>query len=141
LTLADVNVLAAAFRSDAAGHDLSRRWLRRTLLSNARFGLSLQVLAAVLRITTNAKIFNPPSDLDEALEFCASLIDHPKALLIEPGVRHWEILSDLCRSVRAKGNLVSDAWFAALAIENTCEWITFDRDFARFQGLSWSLPS
>jgi toxin-antitoxin system PIN domain toxin len=140
LTLADVNVLAAAFRSDSAGHELSRHWLRRTLLSSARFGLSLQVLAAVLRITTNARIFNPPSDLNEALEFCESLIDHPKALLIEPGVRHWEIFHDLCHSVRAKGNLVSDAWFAALAIENACEWITFDRDFARFPGLSWSTP-
>jgi len=37
--------------------------------------------------------------------------------------------------------MISDAWFAALAIENACEWITLDRDFARFPGLSWSMPS
>jgi predicted nucleic acid-binding protein len=35
----------------------------------------------------------------------------------------------------------SDAWFAALAIEWDCEWITFDRDYARFPGLKWSAPA
>ena len=141
MTLADVNVLAAAFRGDAVGHELCREWLRRTLLSEARFGVSSQVLAAVVRITTNGKIFDPPSALNESLEFCESLVEHPRAIIVQPGVRHWEIFTDLCRSGRAKGNLVSDAWFAALAIESACEWITLDRDFARFPGLSWSMPN
>ncbi len=30
---------------------------------------------------------------------------------------------------------MTDVWFAALAIESGCEWITSDRDFARFP--SW----
>jgi predicted nucleic acid-binding protein len=34
-----------------------------------------------------------------------------------------------------------DAYFAALAIEFGCEWITLDRDFARFKGLRWSRPA
>ena len=41
----------------------------------------------------------------------------------------------------ARGNLVPDAWFAALAIESGCEWITLDRDYTRFPGLKWNLPS
>ncbi|MBM4037366.1 MAG: type II toxin-antitoxin system VapC family toxin [Planctomycetes bacterium] len=40
----------------------------------------------------------------------------------------------------AKGNLVADAFLAALAIENGCEWITTDRDYARFPGLRWRHP-
>jgi transposase len=39
-----------------------------------------------------------------------------------------------------KGNLVQDAWFAALAIESGCEWITTDRDYARFPELRWREP-
>ena len=35
---------------------------------------------------------------------------------------------------------VTDAWYAALAIEWGCEWITFDRDYARFPGLKWRTP-
>jgi predicted nucleic acid-binding protein len=31
-------------------------------------------------------------------------------------------------------------WNAALAIEAGCEWITNDRDYARFQGLNWRSP-
>ena len=38
--------------------------------------------------------------------------------------RHWGIFTDLCAEARAKGNLVQDAWFAALAIESGCEWVT-----------------
>jgi predicted nucleic acid-binding protein len=39
-----------------------------------------------------------------------------------------------------RGPRVSDAWFAALAIEWGCEWITLDRDYARFPGLAWQVP-
>jgi len=38
------------------------------------------------------------------------------------------------------GGLVPDAWFAALAVESGCEWITLDRDFRRFDGLRWRTP-
>ena len=49
---------------------------------------------------------------------------------------------DLCRKADATGNLAQDAWFAALAIEHGCEWITEDRDYARFLGLRWrSIPA
>jgi predicted nucleic acid-binding protein len=40
-----------------------------------------------------------------------------------------------------RGPRVSDAWFAALAIEHGCTWITFDRDYARFDGLQWREPA
>ena len=36
--------------------------------------------------------------------------------------------------------IIQDAWFAALAIESGCEWITTDRDYARFPGLIWRAP-
>jgi uncharacterized protein len=50
------------------------------------------------------------------------------------------IFEDLCRKSVATGNLVQDAWFAALAVESGCEWITTDGDFARFHGLRWQRP-
>ena len=46
------------------------------------------------------------------------------------------VLGSLCGKAKATGNLVQDAWFAALAIESGCEWITTDRDYARFPGLN-----
>jgi uncharacterized protein len=60
--------------------------------------------------------------------------------VIQPGPRHWDIFIRLCREANATGNLVQDAWLAALAIEWGCEWITADRGFNRFNGLRWRSP-
>ena len=57
-----------------------------------------------------------------------------------PGARHWAIFERLCKHAGAKGNLVADAYLAALAIERGCEWVTTDRDFSRFEGLKWRHP-
>ncbi|MEK7767726.1 MAG: PIN domain-containing protein, partial [bacterium] len=64
----------------------------------------------------------------------------PQCVLASPGPRHWGLFMDLCRKADARGNLVPDAWLAALAIESGCELVTTDRDFARFPGLHWRLP-
>lgn len=37
-------------------------------------------------------------------------------------------------------NLIPDAYLAAMAIESGTEWITTDRDYARFEGLRWRAP-
>jgi len=60
--------------------------------------------------------------------------------VVSPGERHWDIFTRLCKLADAKGNLVSDPFHAALAIESGAEWITTDRDFARFPGLLWRHP-
>ena len=61
-------------------------------------------------------------------------------MLVGPGNRHWEIFTRLCREAEVKGNLIADAYLAALAIESGSEWITTDRDYARFPGLRWRHP-
>ena len=55
-------------------------------------------------------------------------------------MRHSEIFQRLCKETETVGNLIPDAYFAALAIESGCEWITTDRDYARFKGLRWRHP-
>jgi predicted nucleic acid-binding protein len=59
---------------------------------------------------------------------------------VQPGERHWSLFQQICRDSRSTGNLVADAWNAALAIEAGCEWITTDRDYTRFAGLKWRAP-
>ncbi|MFC4112565.1 PIN domain-containing protein [Nonomuraea zeae] len=44
------------------------------------------------------------------------------------------------RQTRSTGNLEPDAYLAALAIEHGCEFVTCDRDFARFEGLRRRSP-
>lgn len=64
----------------------------------------------------------------------------PNAIIIEPGTRHLRVLSSLLTEVGTGANLVNDAHLAALAIENDASIVSFDRDFARFQGVNHRLP-
>lgn len=140
MILPDANVLVHAFRSDSSDHEMCRIWLGRVVNGEARYGMSPLVLSGVVRITTHPKVFVQPSTLNEALRFCNILLAQPQCVVVLPGDRHWEIFTRLCTDADARGNLVPDAWFAALAIESACEWITLDRDYARFSQLRWRLP-
>jgi toxin-antitoxin system PIN domain toxin len=137
----DVNVLVNAFRIDAPDHQPCRTWLETVVNGLADFAVIPNVLSGFLRVVTHPRVFLQPSALDEALGFCQALIDSGRAQWIGPASRHWQIFSSLCRNADARGNLIPDAWFAAVAIENSCEWVTLDRDYARFPGLRWSLPA
>jgi uncharacterized protein len=141
MILPDVNILIYAFRADLPQHAVCRSWLMGVISSDSRFGLSPAVLSAVVRITTNARVFKAPSAIAEAFGFCQDLLGQPHCHVIEPGERHWEIFRRLCIETGTRGPRVSDAWFAALAIEWGCEWVTLDRDYARFPGLAWHAPA
>jgi len=136
-----LNVLIYALRRDLPQHRVCRPWLASVVSSDERFGISPLVLSAVVRITTNSRAFRMPSSIDEAFGFCEDLLGQPHCQVVDPGERHWEIFKRLCVDTDTRGSRVTDVWFAALAIEWGCEWITFDRDYARFPGLRWRVPS
>ena len=137
--LLDVNVLVYAHREDSPGHDDYRTWLEATAIVD-RIGLSELALSGFVRIVTHPRTFTDPTPVDVALDQCATLLSHPAATRIRAGPEHWRIFDQLCRSARTRGNLVADAYHAALAIEHGATWITTDRDFARFERLDWRHP-
>ena len=140
MVLFDVNVLVYAFREDAPDHASFRNWLEGVTSSESAFGLSDVVLSGFLRIVTHPRLFNPPTPLEYALPFVEALRAQPNCVLIAPGSRHWAIFAALCRDTDARGNLIPDAYLAALAIESGSEFISTDRDFSRFPGLRWRTP-
>lgn len=137
----DVNILVHAFRPDTEDHELCLAWLENKVNGSSDFALIPTVLSGFLRIVTHARVFERPSLLSEALAFCHSLVNCEPSQWIGPATRHWSIFSAICQQADARGNLVPDAWFAAVVIENGCQWITLDRDYARFAGLRWTVPS
>jgi len=140
MLLADVNILVYAHREDAVDHPRYREWLETVLASDAAYAVSELVLSGFVRISTHPRIFREPTPLERALMFAGEVRDRPNAVHIAPGARHWEIFTGYCRDCGVKGSLVTDAYFAALAMESGCEWITADRDYARFPGLKWRHP-
>ena len=140
MVLIDVNVLVYAHRAELPKHAAFRQWLENCVASDQAFGVSDLVLSGFLRIVTLPRIFRIPTPLEEALHVVAKLRAQPNCVRVTPGARHWEIFVRLCQQADAKGNLIPDAYLAALAIESGSEWITTDRDYSRFPGLRWRHP-
>jgi hypothetical protein len=140
MMLVDVNVLVYAHRRDSPNHRAYLDWLTAAVSSDQAFGLADLVLSGFLRVVTHPRVFSPPSRLEDALRFVEELRSRPNAVPVAPGPRHWDIFVELCRKAGAKGNLVPDAYLAALAIESGSEWITTDRDYGRFPGLRFRQP-
>ena len=140
MVLPDVNVLVYAHREDSAQHAGCREWVEAVINGNEAFGLSELVLSGFVRVVTHPKVFAKPSPLADALEFTEQLRARPNGIPVAPGPRHWDIFRALCIQAGAKGNLVPDAYLAAMAIESGCEWISTDRDFSRFKDLRWRHP-
>lgn len=140
MILADVNVLVSAFRADSIEHQRCRRWLEDVVNGESHYGVSPQVLSGIVRVTTHPRVFREPSPLEEVLNFCDTLLRQPNAVRVQPQAAHWNIFKRISTEADARGNLIPDAWLAALAIESGCEWITLDRDYARFPGLKWRVP-
>lgn len=140
MILFDVNVLIHATRKQAVDHDRYRAWLERLIDGDAAFAVSELVLSSYLRIITNPKVVAKPVALNDAIETVERIRSRDNCVIVSPGPRHWGIVVDLCRRANARGNLVPDAYLAALAIETGSEWVTTDRDYARFPGLRWRHP-
>ena len=140
MILPDVNVLIYAYDRRSPEHTRFRAWLNQAIHSEASYGLSDLVLSGFVRVVTHPRIFVHPSPLDRAFAFVSSIRDRPNCVPTAPGARHWDIFIRLCRNAGAKGNLVPDAYLAALAIESGSELVTADRGFARFPGLRWRHP-
>ena len=140
MKLFDVNVLVYAHRADSPDHEEHRAALLAEIDSDHQYGVSDLVLSSFVRIVTHPRIFKTPTPTSAALDFADELRGRPNAVTIAPGPRHWSIFARLCRTHKVRGNLVPDAYFAALAIESGSEWITTDGDYARFPGLRWRHP-
>jgi toxin-antitoxin system PIN domain toxin len=140
VVLLDVNVLVTAMREDAPRHAEIAPWLEELRRAPEPFGVSDLVLSGTLRVLTHPRVFVPPTPPAAALAFVSALRATPNVVVVAPGPRHWELFLELLEQSGAIGNLVSDAWHAALAIEHGCEWISDDADFARFPGLRWRRP-
>jgi hypothetical protein len=133
-------VLVYAHRADAPDHARHREWLEQVVNGDAPYALSDLVLSGFLRVVTHPAVFRPPTRMSDALSFVEQVRDQPHCVRLMPGARHFGIFAALCRKSGVKGNLVPDAFLAAMAIESGCEWITTDRDFSRFAGLKIRHP-
>jgi toxin-antitoxin system PIN domain toxin len=136
MLLPDVNVVLAGFRPDHDHHRPARAFLEDARAASEVLGLSDFALGSVVRLATNVRVFVRPDTVESVLEYVAELLE-PPGELVRAGATHWSRFVELCRRLNLRGNLVPDAYLAALALEQSAELITLDRGFGRYPGLRW----
>ncbi|MDE0269368.1 MAG: PIN domain-containing protein [Acidimicrobiaceae bacterium] len=142
MIIPDVNILVYAFHADAVEHDLCAKWLNAVLGEPVQLGLVDAVLTGFLRVVTNQRIFTDAATMKAALLFTDILRSAPRSQPVLPTDATWDQFAMFAeRDPFIVGNLVPDAWIAALAITNSARVATADTGFARFEGLSWFNPA
>jgi uncharacterized protein len=141
MILPDANVLLYAVNRSSDQHAVALKALRQAFENPRGVALAWTALLAFLRLSTRRGVFPSPLPVEDALRVVERWLGHPRAQVAHPSERHAEILGRLLKSAGAAGNLTTDAHLAALAIEHGATVLTFDRDFARFEGVRWTPPT
>ncbi len=141
MRIPDANIVLHAVNRSASQHHSARSWLEASLSGTEPVGFPWLVLLAFLRLSTRRGLFPTPLDAETATTYVEEWLGQPPARIVHPTARHLDVLRALLLEAGAAGNLTTDAHLAALAIEHGAELWSFDRDFARFEGLRWRQPS
>jgi uncharacterized protein len=138
--LVDANVLLYAVNRADAHHDTARSWLDTALGAAETLLFADVVLLAFLRLSTNPAIFTSPLTIDEAFDVVDEWLSHP-AVGLASGADYLPHMRRLLSGVGSGGNLVNDAYLAAVALAFGAEIVSFDSDFGRFPGVRWRPPA
>jgi len=130
--LVDLNLLLYAINEDAPHHQRARDWWEAALSGTETIALAWPVVLGFLRLTTRPGLFPRPMTCEQALQLLGEWIEQPVIVLLSPGERHWPLLRGLLEGAGTAGNLTTDAFLAALAIEYDAELCSADTDFLRF---------
>lgn len=141
MILPDVNTLVYAFRREAEHHEAYAAWLGGVVSGSDDLALTDLVSVGFVRIVTNPRIFADPAPTAAALDFVAAVHSGPRVRRLPETQVAWDTFTRIAAADRAvRGNLVPDAWLAALALAHGARIATADRGFARFTGVEWFDP-
>ncbi len=140
MILLDANLLIYAKFSDSPQHEHAVRWLEETLISPESIGIPWQTSLAFVRLATNPRMWRRPLEVRAAWQQVTDWLDEPNVWIPEPTHEHAAVLGRLVIAANARGNLVTDANLAAIAIEHNLTVYSSDSDFKRFPDVSWVNP-
>lgn len=140
MKLVDANILLYAVNEDAPNHHSAHTWLDGALSGGATVGFAWIVTPAFIRLSSKVGLFPSPLSVDGALDRVDAWLAQPSAVIVEPTARHLSLVRGFLNSVGVGGNLVNDAYLAALAIEHRSEIVSYDHDFSRFDGVVREKP-
>jgi toxin-antitoxin system PIN domain toxin len=138
--IVDANLLLFAVDRLSPFHVAATAWLTEALNGPGRVGMPWQSLGAFLRIVTNPRALDRPLEPGAAWSFVHDWLAAPSVWTPAPTERYAQVLGGLIERYQLRGNIVTDAQLAALAIEHGLTICSADSDFARFREVRWLNP-
>jgi len=137
----DTNVLIYGEITTSAYHKTAFNILTELSEGATPWAIPWPCIYEFLRVVTHPRVYHPPVPMTVALQDLQLLLQAPTLQLLSETSRHTEIMSKVLEASGVTGNLVHDAHIAALCIEHgISEFISGDRDFARFSSLKVTNP-
>jgi toxin-antitoxin system PIN domain toxin len=140
MIIPDINLLVYAYNTEDPSHAQAKRWWEELLNGTDPIGLPWVTISGFLRLVTHPRVLVDPMSVGQATEQVRAWLDCPSVLTVEPGKKFSAIFLGLLDEAGTAGNLTTDAYLAALAIEHQAELHSNDADFSRFKGLRWRNP-
>lgn len=129
----DVNILLYASDSSSDIHAEAVDFLDSVWRGNETCYVCWQTLTAYLRMITHPKIFSKPFTQAQAEENISRLLTSPRIMCISEEAGFWDVYQAVSKKIPVRGNLVPDAYLAALLKQRGITTIyTRDRDFIKF---------
>lgn len=140
MILPDINLLIYAYNAAAPLHEPARDWWTTCLNGREPVALPWIVSAGFIRLTTHPRVLEDPLEAREAVNYVEAWLDRPQVIVVEPGRRFQGCFFKYLNALGTGGNLTTDAYLAALAVDHQAELQSNDTDFHRFNGLRWRNP-
>ena len=140
MIIPDVNLLVYAHNESSKFHTAASQWWEGSLNGDTTIFLPHVCINGFIRIMTHPKILMEPLDVSEAFEMVDIWLDSSCISLLAPGLRHYEFYKKALLEIGVGGKLTTDAYIAAMAMENQATVFSNDSDFSRFPGLRWQNP-
>lgn len=140
MIIPDANLLLYAVNADSPMQERAYPWLRRLVTGSEPVGLCSAVAFAFIRISTQAKVFPAPLAVKEAFDYIDNWLAFPCVEWVDISVDDLHTIRKLLQTVGTAGNLVSDAYIAAIALRHNGIVHSADADFARFEAVRWVNP-
>jgi len=136
----DINLLVYAYNAEDPSHEGAKSWWENLLNGTEPVGLSWIVISGFIRLMTHPRVLDKPMPITQATAHVSCWLETHPVLVLEPGKRFPAYFLGFLEQIGTGGNLTTDSYLAALAMEHQAELQSSDSDFSRFSGLRWSNP-
>lgn len=136
MTAVDTNILIYAHRQDSPQHKAAALAIQHLAEGAAPWGIPWPCVHEFLSVSTNPKIFKPPSPPEIAILQVEIWMESPTLRLLPESTGYWSELRATFLGGKLTGAQVHDARIHAICRSSGVrELWSADRDFSRMRGL------